>query len=94
VEAKQLEHHLTYTNRKTFLLQTFLEIIETSYPLHAHFNPDTGILDIPRIDVPVIVPLFGGKSIDGPTLQCSAVLQQSALRPEVLMLKEFDCNLP
>lgn len=73
---------------------TFLELIETPNPLHAHFNPDTGILDVPRIDIPVIVPLFGGKSTNGPTLQCSATLQRSALRAEVLMLKEFDCKLP
>jgi len=73
---------------------TFLEIIDESNPTHARFNPDTGILDIPRIDVPTTVPLLVGGTIPGPVLQCSAKLQQSALRAEVLMLQEFDCNLP
>ncbi|MCP3893148.1 MAG: hypothetical protein GY706_00740, partial [Bacteroides sp.] len=73
---------------------TFLEIIETSNLLHAHFNPNTGILDIPRIDVPTIASLLGEGSADGPALQCSAILQQSVLRVEVLMLKELDCKLP
>jgi hypothetical protein len=73
---------------------TFLEIIEESNPSHAHFNPDSGILDIPRIDIPTTVPLLGGETVPGPTLQCHATLQQSALRAEVLMLQDFDCNLP
>ena len=73
---------------------TFLEIIEESNPAHARFNPDSGILDIPRIDVPTTVPLLVGGTVPGPILQCSAELQQSALRAEVLMLQEFDCNLP
>jgi len=73
---------------------TFSEIIETSNPSHARFNPDSGILDVPRIDVPTIVPLFGGETTAGPTLQCRASLQQSELRAEVLMLKAFDCDLP
>ena len=73
---------------------TFLEIIEESNPTHARFNPDSGILDIPRIDVPTTVPLLVGGTVPGPTLQCSAELQQSALRAEVLMLQKFDCNLP
>jgi hypothetical protein len=72
----------------------FLEIIEESNPSHAWFNPDSGILDIPRIDMPTIVPLLDGETVPGPTLQCSAKLQQSALRAEVLMLQDFDCNLP
>jgi hypothetical protein len=72
----------------------FLEIIEESDPNHARFNPDSGILDIPRIDIPTIVPLLGGGTVPGPTLQCHAKLQQSALRGEVLMLQDFDCNLP
>ena len=72
----------------------FLEIIEESNPSHARFNPDSGILDIPRIDVPTTVPLLDGETVPGPTLQCHAELQQSALRAEVLMLQEFDCNLP
>lgn len=73
---------------------TFLEIIEESNPTHARFNPDSGILDIPRIDVPTTVPLLVGGTVPGPTLQCSAELQQSVLRAEVLILQEFDCNLP
>ncbi len=73
---------------------TFLEIIEEPNPTHARFNPDSGVLDIPRIDVPTTVPLLVGGTVPGPTLQCSAELQQSALRPEVLILQEFDCNLP
>ena len=73
---------------------TFLEIIEESNPTHARFNPDSGILDIPRMDVPTTVPLLVGGTVPGPTLQCSAELQQSALRAEVLMLQKFDCNLP
>jgi hypothetical protein len=72
----------------------FLEIIEESNPSHARFNPDSGILDIPRIDVPTTVPLLDGETVSGPTLQCHAKLQRSALRAEVLMLQEFDCNLP
>lgn len=72
----------------------FLEIIGDSDPSRARFNPDSGILDIPRIDVPTTVPLLGGGTEPGPTLQCHAELQQSALRAEVLMLQEFDCNLP
>jgi hypothetical protein len=73
---------------------TFLEIIDESNPIHARFNPDSGILDIPRIDVPTTVPLLVDGTIPGPVLQCSAKLQQSALRAEVLMLQDFDCNLP
>jgi hypothetical protein len=73
---------------------TFLEIIDESNPTHARFNPDSGILDIPRIDVPTTVQLLAGGTVPGPTLQCSAELQQSALRAEILILQEFDCNLP
>ncbi len=73
---------------------TFLEIIEKSNPNHARFNPDSRILDIPRVDVPATVPLLVGGTVPGPALQCHVKLQQSTLRAEVLILQDFDCNLP
>jgi hypothetical protein len=51
------------------------------------------ILDIPKIEVPTTAPSLAGITT-GPTLQCHASLQQSKLRPEVLILSKFECDLP
>lgn len=74
---------------------TFSQVVQATNPSNARFDPDTGILSIPIIDIPTTVPLLvGSGSIPGPTLRCQATLQQSALRAEVLMLTDSQCNLP
>jgi len=73
---------------------TFSKVVQTSSPSNAKFEPDSGILSIPIIDVPTTVPLLvGSGSIPGPTLRCRATLQQSVLRAEVLMLTDSQCDL-
>ena len=61
---------------------------------HAQFDPNTGVLTIPKIQMPSIVPwLNAGLQISGPKLECSVVLQQSILRAEVLSLTDLQCVL-
>lgn len=67
--------------------------IETSNPDNAAFDSESGILYIPSVQVPTITPYLGPAVVSGPILDCYAVLQQSVLRPEVLSLIDYSCDL-
>ncbi|NJO18141.1 MAG: hypothetical protein HC877_21145 [Thioploca sp.] len=73
---------------------TFLDTITQTDPCHAQFTPADGLLTIPTLQVPTIVPYLKNEPISGPPVQCNAKLQQSILRPDVLSLIEFNCGLP
>lgn len=75
---------------------SLLEIINTTNSCHASFDANTGILKIPLIKVPMVIPYFNQKINQEltVTVDCQATLQQSTLRPEVMMLKEYKCALP
>jgi hypothetical protein len=73
---------------------TFIETIAQTDPCHAQFTPANGLLTIPTLQVPTIVPYLKSEPISGPVVQCNAKLQQSILRPDVLSLIEFNCGLP
>jgi hypothetical protein len=70
----------------------YSNIVNASNPLHAKFDVETGILNIPYAQIPTVIPLPNGNQIPGPILTCSATLQQSALRPNFLQLVDADCN--
>ena len=73
---------------------TFIETIEQTNSCHAKFDPENGLLTIPILNVPTIIPSLTNNPISGPEVQCDATLQQSVLRPDVLSLIEFNCKLP
>jgi alpha-tubulin suppressor-like RCC1 family protein len=73
---------------------TFIKTIAQTDPCHAQFTPENGLLMIPALKVPTIVPYLKSEPISGPIVQCNAKLQQSILRPDVLSLIEFNCGLP
>ena len=73
---------------------TFIETIEQTNSCHAQFSPENGLLTIPFLTVPTIIPSLTNNPISGPNVQCDATLQQSILRPDVLSLIDFNCNLP
>lgn len=73
---------------------TFIKTIAQTDPCHAQFTPENGLLTIPALKVPTIVPYLKSEPISGPIVQCNAKLQQSILRPDVLSLIEFNCGLP
>ena len=65
--------------------------ITESNPCYAKFTPTTGLLEIPKILVPTIIPYLHGSPIYGPIVECSATLQQSVLRPETFSLIQYNC---
>ncbi|BAP58206.1 hypothetical protein THII_3909 [Thioploca ingrica] len=73
---------------------TFISTIEQTNPCHPQFKPENGVLTIPVLNVPTIVPYLKSTPIFGPIVQCDATLQQSILRPDVLSLTGFNCVLP
>jgi hypothetical protein len=73
---------------------TFIQTLATSDPCHAIFTPDTGILTIPALEVTAVTSYLSPQLIEGPVLTCSATLQQSVLKPDVLSLIKYACDLP
>ncbi|BAP57820.1 hypothetical protein THII_3523 [Thioploca ingrica] len=73
---------------------TFIQTTATSDPCHAIFTPDTGTLTIPFLEVTAVTRYLSPQLIEGPVLTCSATLQQSVLKPEVLSLIKYACDLP
>jgi hypothetical protein len=73
---------------------TFIQTLATSDPCHAIFTPDTGILTIPTLEVTAVTSYLSPQLIEGPVLTCSATLQQSVLKPEVLSFIRYACDLP
>ncbi len=72
---------------------TLIGEITESNPCYAKFTPSTGLLEIPKILVPTIIPYLHGNPISGPIVECSATLQQSVLRPEIFSLIHYNCVL-
>lgn len=70
----------------------FLKIKDNETHLAARFEPQTNQLDIPTISLETVSPFQAGEP--GLPLQCQVRLQRSVLRPEVLMLENFDCQQP
>ena len=65
--------------------------ITNSNPCYAKFDPATGLLEIPKIIVPTLIPYLYGNPISGPNVECSATLQQSVIRPTVFRLTQYNC---
>lgn len=65
--------------------------ITESNPCYAKFTPATGLLTIPKILVPTVIPYVHGSPISGPIVECSATLQQSVVRPEIFSLIQYNC---
>ncbi len=73
---------------------TFVDKLTTSNPNNAKFDPDTGVLTVPSVDIPIITPSFGGQTASGFLVNCNATLRESVSRPEVLKLIDLNCQLP
>jgi pseudolysin/vibriolysin len=73
---------------------TFVDKLTTSNPNNAKFDPDTGILTIPSVNISTITPSFGGQTASGFLVNCNATLRESVLKPEVLKLIDLNCQLP
>jgi len=69
-----------------FEVTNFLAILPSSVPCHATFEVDTGLLNIPLVQVTTLAPVLQQSLVWGPLVNCRVTLQQSVLRPEVLML--------
>ncbi|BAP54940.1 elastase [Thioploca ingrica] len=73
---------------------TFVDKLTTSNPNNAKFDPDTGVLTVPSVDISTITPSFGGQTAAGFLVNCNATLRESVLKPEVLKLIDLNCQLP
>ncbi|MDY6993072.1 MAG: hypothetical protein SVR94_10785 [Pseudomonadota bacterium] len=71
---------------------TFQALRTQPHSCHAQFEPETGLLEIPQIEVPTIAIMASGHWAQGPLVTCHAVLQQSVIRIEVLSLITLDCQ--
>jgi hypothetical protein len=73
----------------------FKEILINHDPCNAQFIPETGILNIPQVEIPTLIAAIDSTQPQvGPVIKCSAVLQQSNIRISVLSLKEIQCDPP
>ena len=66
----------------------FIQILDEVLDCYAIFEPTTGLLTIPSIEIPSIIPFVPASQImtDGPLLACEAQLQQSVLASDVFSL--------
>lgn len=73
----------------------FKEILISHDPCNAQFIPETGILNVPQVEIPTLIAAIDSTQLQvGPVIKCSAVLQQSNIRISVLSLKEIHCTSP
>ncbi|BAP55934.1 hypothetical protein THII_1637 [Thioploca ingrica] len=88
--------HVTFLYHDDFEVKelTFIQTMTASDTGHAIFTPDTGILTIPTLEVTAVASYLSPELIEGLVLTCSATLQQSVLRPDVLSLIKYAGDLP
>lgn len=72
----------------------FKEILLNSSPCNAQFIPETGVLNVPQVEIPTFITVTNSTTQpqDGPVITCRAVLQQSNIRILALSLKELQCD--
>lgn len=72
---------------------SFQSVSTQSHPCHAQFEPITGLLEIPQLEIPTLAIMASGHWAQGPRVTCQATLQQSVIRIEMLSLNTLACQL-
>jgi len=88
--AATLQASVSFSSFEVATLKS-LGIATQSEECHAKFNPSTGILEIPQLNVSSVA-VMGNQTSSGPLVKCRATLQQSEVRLTILELTKFDCT--
>jgi len=71
---------------------SFQSLSTQPHPCHAQFEPVTGLLEIPQLEIPTLAIMASGHWAQGPRVTCQATLQQSVIRIELLSLTTLACQ--